>query len=116
MPRHIGFPQRMRRFAWQKLLNIVKPHFKAARAAIEDENSHVCALSLEDVERLTTRPITLNSMPFAIQASDVLAAAERIRPLARRTPVFTSAGFDSEAGTRVYFKCENLQRGGAFKI
>jgi len=28
----------------------------------------------------------------------------------------TSAGFDSEAATRVFFKCENLQRGGAFKI
>ena len=55
-------------------------------------------------------------MGFAIQADDVRAAAERIRPLARRTPVLTSAGFDSEAGARVYFKCENLQRGGAFKI
>jgi len=55
-------------------------------------------------------------MTLAIQADDVRAAAERIRPLARKTPVFTSAGFDSEAGTRVYFKCENLQRGGAFKI
>jgi threonine dehydratase len=53
---------------------------------------------------------------LAIQADDVRAAAERIRPLARRTPVFTSAGFDSEAGVRVFFKCENLQRGGAFKI
>ena len=55
-------------------------------------------------------------MSLAIQADDVRAAAERIRPLARRTPVFTSAGFDSEAGVRVFFKCENLQRGGAFKI
>ena len=55
-------------------------------------------------------------MGFAIQADDVRAAAERIRPLARRTPVLTSAGFDSEAGARVFFKCENLQRGGAFKI
>lgn len=56
------------------------------------------------------------AMTLAIQADDVRAAAERIRPLARKTPVFTSAGFDTEAGTRVYFKCENLQRGGAFKI
>ena len=47
---------------------------------------------------------------------DVRAAAERIRPLARRTPVFTSAGFDAESGVRAFFKCENLQRGGAFKI
>jgi len=53
---------------------------------------------------------------LAIKADDVRAAAERIRPLARKTPVFTSAGFDAEAGKRVFFKCENLQRGGAFKI
>ena len=55
-------------------------------------------------------------MPLAIHPDDVFAAAERIRPLARRTPVFTSAGFDAAAETRVFFKCENLQRGGAFKI
>src|ERR1700738_4123051 len=53
---------------------------------------------------------------LAINADDVRAAAERIRPLARKTPVFTSTGFDTEAGARVFFKCENLQRGGAFKI
>ncbi|HEV3201325.1 MAG TPA: threonine/serine dehydratase [Bryobacteraceae bacterium] len=55
-------------------------------------------------------------MDLAINADDVRRAAERIRPLAQKTPVFTSAGFDHEAGTRVFFKCENLQRGGAFKI
>jgi hypothetical protein len=55
-------------------------------------------------------------MPLAIQADDVRAAAERILPLARKTPVMTSAGFDAEAATRTFFKCENLQRGGAFKI
>jgi threonine dehydratase len=55
-------------------------------------------------------------MDLAIQPDDVRAAAERIRPLARRTPVMTSEGFDAEAGMRVFFKCENLQRGGAFKI
>ena len=55
-------------------------------------------------------------MPLAIQADDVRAAAGSIRPLARKTPVMTCAGFDAEAGARVFFKCENLQRGGAFKI
>jgi len=55
-------------------------------------------------------------MDLAIRADDVRAAAERIRPLARKTPVMTSASFDAEAGTRVFLKCENLQRGGAFKI
>lgn len=55
-------------------------------------------------------------MDLAIQPSDVRAAAERIRPLARRTPVFTSSAFDAEAGKQVFLKCENLQKGGAFKI
>ena len=55
-------------------------------------------------------------MPLPIAANDVRAAAQRIRPLARRTPVMTSSGFDAQAGARVFFKCENLQRGGAFKI
>jgi len=46
----------------------------------------------------------------------VRAAAARIRPLAKRTPVLTSPEFDAAAGARVFFKCENLQTGGAFKI
>jgi len=58
----------------------------------------------------------LKRMSLAIQPADVRAAAERIRPLARRTPVFSSAGFDAAGGLRTFFKCENLQRGGAFKI
>src|SRR5436305_10153564 len=65
---------------------------------------------------MNVQPVDLANMNLAISAGDVRRAAERIRPLARNTPVFTSAGFDAEAGTRVFFKCENLQRGGAFKI
>ncbi|HYW46372.1 MAG TPA: threonine/serine dehydratase [Bryobacteraceae bacterium] len=55
-------------------------------------------------------------MDLAIKAEDVRAAAERIRPLARKTPVLRSPDFDGEAAASVFFKCENLQRGGAFKI
>jgi threonine dehydratase len=51
-----------------------------------------------------------------ITPGDVRAAAARIRPLAKRTPVLTSAEFDQQAGARIFFKCENLQTGGAFKI
>jgi threonine dehydratase len=51
-----------------------------------------------------------------ITPADVRAAAERIRPLARRTPVLASAVFDAQAGLNALFKCENLQLGGAFKI
>jgi threonine dehydratase len=46
----------------------------------------------------------------------VREAAERIKPLARRTPVMTSESVDERAGLQVFLKCENLQRGGAFKI
>ena len=55
-------------------------------------------------------------MELAIEPKDVRAAAERIRPLARRTPVLTSDKLDAEAGIKIFFKCENLQRGGAFKM
>jgi threonine dehydratase len=51
-----------------------------------------------------------------IQLSDVQAAAERIRGIAHRTPVLTSRFFDAAVGASVFFKCENFQRGGAFKI
>jgi len=47
---------------------------------------------------------------------DIRQAAERIRPIAKRTPVMTSASFDAESGVSVFFKCENFQKGGAFKI
>ena len=40
----------------------------------------------------------------------VREAAERIKPLARRTPVMTSRSVDERAGVRVFLKCENLQR------
>lgn len=43
-------------------------------------------------------------------------AHERIRPHIHRTPVITSRAFDERAGRRVFFKCENFQRAGAFKF
>jgi len=46
----------------------------------------------------------------------VREAAERIKPLAHRTPVMTSRSVDERAGTQVFLKCENFQRSGAFKI
>jgi threonine dehydratase len=51
-----------------------------------------------------------------VTLEDVRAAAERIKALARRTPVDHSRLFDAASGAAAYFKCENLQRGGAFKI
>ncbi|HVG38193.1 MAG TPA: threonine/serine dehydratase [Pyrinomonadaceae bacterium] len=46
----------------------------------------------------------------------ITEARERIAPFVHRTPVLTSRTFDEAAGRRVFFKCENLQRAGAFKI
>jgi threonine dehydratase len=53
---------------------------------------------------------------LTVALDDVLAAAARIAALARQTPVLTSQLFDEASGVSVFFKCENLQRGGAFKI
>jgi len=47
--------------------------------------------------------------------ADVVAAAARLAPHVVRTPVMRSAAFDARVGAQVFFKCENLQTGGAFK-
>lgn len=46
---------------------------------------------------------------------DIEAAHERIRPYIHKTPVMTSHGIDELIGADVFFKCENLQKIGAFK-
>lgn len=55
-------------------------------------------------------------MDLAITPEMVRDAANRIKPLARRTPVVCPDEADRRAGLRVFLKCENLQRGGAFKV
>src|ERR671919_380111 len=54
--------------------------------------------------------------PSMVSYADVAAAHERIKPHARRTPVMTSRQVDELTGASVFFKCENLQRMGAFKF
>lgn len=51
-----------------------------------------------------------------VTLGDIRAAAERIRGIARRTPVVESGSLNRRVGRQVFFKCENMQRGGAFKI
>lgn len=51
-----------------------------------------------------------------VDFDDVTAAARLLAGKAHRTPVLTSRMVDARTGARVYFKCENLQRGGAFKF
>ena len=48
--------------------------------------------------------------------ADVLAAARRIEGHVQRTPVLVSRTLDELLGARFHFKCENLQRSGAFKM
>ncbi len=48
--------------------------------------------------------------------SDVTAAAETLQGVATRTPVLSSRQADAASGARLFFKCENLQRAGAFKF
>src|SRR4051794_3365139 len=48
--------------------------------------------------------------------ADVESAAQQIAPAAHKTPVVTSRSVDARTGANVFFKCENLQRAGAFKF
>jgi threonine dehydratase len=56
---------------------------------------------------------SIDSLPDIEQ---IRAAAARIAPHARVTPVMRSAALDALSGAELYFKCEHLQRGGAFKF
>jgi len=47
---------------------------------------------------------------------EIQAAVKRIAPYVHNTPVLTSSTIDAMLKATVYFKCENFQRGGAFKI
>lgn len=51
-----------------------------------------------------------------VDIQQIRAAAERIRPHIHRTPVLTCATLDGLSGARLFFKCENLQKVGAFKM
>ncbi|MEM9471461.1 MAG: beta-hydroxyaspartate dehydratase BhcB [Pseudomonadota bacterium] len=47
---------------------------------------------------------------------DVIAAHWRIEPYIHRTPVLTSSYFNELTGAQLFFKCENFQKAGAFKV
>ena len=53
---------------------------------------------------------------YAVNIADVRAAAARISLHAHRTPVMTCSEIDDRMGANVFFKCENLQKTGAFKF
>jgi threonine dehydratase len=55
-------------------------------------------------------------MTLPITLQDIRAAADRLAGVAHKTPVMTSRLADERAGASLFFKCENLQRVGAFKF
>ena len=55
-------------------------------------------------------------MALAISYDDVAAAHRRLQGVVHHTPVISSRTVDALTGARVFFKCENFQRMGAFKF
>jgi len=62
----------------------------------------------------TTNPAATS--PIQPDWNTIVAAHERIRPRIHRTPVLTSESMNALAGADLFFKCENLQKTGSFKI
>ena len=54
--------------------------------------------------------------PYVPTFQDMLDAHERIKPHIHRTPVLTSSYFNELMGAELFFKCENFQKAGAFKV
>jgi threonine dehydratase len=55
------------------------------------------------------------ALEIAVDLAAIRAAHARIRPHVHRTPVLTSRSLDAAADATLFFKCENLQKVGAFK-
>src|SRR2546422_7957272 len=65
---------------------------------------------------MSATPTAETSKSTAPDWRAICAAHERIAPHIHRTPVLTSASLDQMAGAKLFFKCENLQKTGSFKI
>src|SRR5580704_12156539 len=68
----------------------------------------------------TSSMVTSNPSPeqpvTAVTWEVIVAAHERIKPRIHRTPVLTSSSIDAIAGAQLFFKCDNFQKTGSFKI
>ena len=56
----------------------------------------------------------MSALPITYR--DIVAAHQRIAGVVHRTPILTSRTVDDAVQARVFFKCENFQRAGAFKL
>src|SRR5213082_3152996 len=68
------------------------------------------------MEIMTTAPAFEATTYHAPSWEAISEAHARIAPRIHRTPILTSASLDSMAGASFFFKCENLQKTGSFKI
>jgi len=60
--------------------------------------------------------INLKPLTQPPNQADLLLTHEAIQPFIHRTPVMTNASLDEMAGCKLFFKCENFQKIGAFKM
>jgi threonine dehydratase len=74
------------------------------------------AIQTEPVREFLQKAQTLQIQSEMLTLQLIHEAAARIRGHVHRTPVLTSRSFNEATGKEVFFKCENLQRAGAFKI
>jgi threonine dehydratase len=70
----------------------------------------------EEEEEEEERESAMTTTTAPVTADDVREAAARLEGVAHRTPVVRSRTLDAATGATVLLKCENLQRGGAFKF
>ncbi len=83
---------------------------------------HCAALPRRAFDQISTnrvfpREFNVNQATATLPTiEDIRAAAKRIAPEVHRTPILTSRYFNERLGASLFFKCENFQRIGAFKI
>ena len=65
---------------------------------------------------MTTSPRPAQAADLPVQPADVISARATLQPIIRQTPLLESSALSGLAGGPVYLKCENLQRGGSFKV
>ncbi len=63
-----------------------------------------------------SRPGDGAAQPPLVTLDDVVAARAAVQPVVRQTPLLASSALSALVGGPVYVKCENLQRGGSFKV
>lgn len=68
------------------------------------------------MNRSNAEPISCQSMSVGLNLETIREARRRIASHIHHTPIFTSDSLDEQAGAKLFFKCENLQRTGSFKI